>query len=386
MVPRLLSLVVAHSPVLLMARVNNYLACMAVGIIAMVVFASARSLILATAPRIWLALGPVILPVVAQEAVGTLANLHWFLLWGCFWVLWHRGRSWLTIAATTAFMALASLSEIQAVLFAPVAVVALILQPRKPLRTLLPTLAWAIGSAMQIAATLERPRPGGVQAPTLDAFERLFAGQVLLPLLSNNPATLHEWLDRSTWYEAWLLMGLFAAALTYCLLRGSWAIRWAAAAAASSAVALFATALTRNPRSQSLSALSHTAPAASMLTRYAITPQLLLMAALALGWGLSVRRGNRPIQMLITTWVLATLVVGVLNLHAPGNRRSPKLLWAGQVAIAEEACATEPLRRIRIPISPGYNWLVDMPCRRLRGVDRVDARFPRVGSMAHPAP
>lgn len=363
--PRLLSLLVAQMPVLLMARANNYLACAAVGVTAMVVFACARSVMTARLPRAWLALGPALLPVVAQEAVGSLANLHWFLLWGCFWVLWHRGERWWTVAAATAFMTLATLSEIQCALLVPVAVIASVVQRKKPLWTLLPTLAWAACSVWQLAVTMSHPRPGEHHIPSLTVLTRLFSGDVLLTLLSNDPSTLQYWLEHGAWKLPLILGALFAGLLLYSLLRGDWAVRGAGVTAVTSAVALYALAITVNELPNELTPLPETTPA-DLLLRYAIAPQLLLLTAIALGWSVALRRGSRLMMLLVAVSVLTTALVGAMNLQAPSNRRSPLTLWPAQVSIAEKKCNLAPIERSRIPISPGFTWGVEMPCQRLR--------------------
>ena len=121
LVPRAIVEVAALVPLQDYAVAVTGLCCLTVGAVAGLVHACSRDVVESRAARVVLGLVTVLVPTAAAEVLGNTANLHWFLLWLTPWVLLCRPTSWRQGWALGAVLLAVTLTEIQAVYFAPAA-------------------------------------------------------------------------------------------------------------------------------------------------------------------------------------------------------------------------------------------------------------------------
>ncbi len=107
------------------ALLMTFLSALTVTLIAMYVyFASARVFHTQWA-RVVLAMSVVLLPAAGYETNANIANLHWYLIFACFWVFVAAPRTTAGIAVGITIVALAVLSDPLAALLAPLPLIAL---------------------------------------------------------------------------------------------------------------------------------------------------------------------------------------------------------------------------------------------------------------------
>ena len=102
------------------------------------------------------ALGPLtaVAPIVAFEALGNLANLHWFLLYMSIWVLLATPRSVVGAWGMGVVALLCTATEPQCAMVLPLAVWAVVRSRRsRPV-----VLCWTVGVVAQVVTTLIAPR------------------------------------------------------------------------------------------------------------------------------------------------------------------------------------------------------------------------------------
>lgn len=120
-IPRIASGFVALTPVYYWGLATTAAACIVVGAIGSVSFYSARSLVTSYPALVAIALVPALLPLAAVEPLGTLCNLHWWALYGIFWIIFTRPTTRRTAAVLVVYTLFLGLSEIQIAFFAPLA-------------------------------------------------------------------------------------------------------------------------------------------------------------------------------------------------------------------------------------------------------------------------
>ncbi|HEU5107525.1 MAG TPA: hypothetical protein VFT95_03020, partial [Micromonosporaceae bacterium] len=122
----------------------------------------------------------VLLPAGNSEALGNLANLHWFLLYGAFWaLLWRpaaRGANILAAVVVT----LAVLSDPLVLLLVPLVLLRLLL-PSWPDR--FSAIGFGAGAVLQIVAMLGAPRAPSSDVP-VDPVRLLLAGILRDPVVT----------------------------------------------------------------------------------------------------------------------------------------------------------------------------------------------------------
>lgn len=107
--------------------------------------------------RMALGVVPVVLPLMAPEIIGNLADLHTYALWLGVWVALSLPRSRTESALTAAAALLAAMTEVQLLLMVPVLLARV--HVRRPL--LWPVIgAFLLGLAGQVASWLLAPRRG----------------------------------------------------------------------------------------------------------------------------------------------------------------------------------------------------------------------------------
>lgn len=177
LLPRLASLAVSVLPVPWWGIASTAVACLAVGAVAALSYLAAGEAVSSRAARAAVAACPLLLPLAGVEAVGNLANLHWYLSYLLFWMLWlRRDRTPAAWAGWCVVGFVAAATEIQSVLLAPAIGWRLWRTPAaRPV-----WVAWGCGIAWQAASYLTCGRPRSTSGLDGDALALGYVVNVLL--------------------------------------------------------------------------------------------------------------------------------------------------------------------------------------------------------------
>lgn len=365
-VPRLLALLTTTwAPFPKYALVLNALTCLATGVIAAAVFSSSAFALRSALLRAWLATMTVLLPVVGQEVVGSVANLHWFFLWGAFWVLQNRPSSRGGAVGAACFLLAATLSEIQTALLLPLAVGIGVRAVRRGEGVPARLAAFGVGVAVQLVATLAAPRVNHrAWVGALDLTQDL-GRQVLLPLWSGNERQLQSWLAFGGWWVAAVCGLPVLLAVAYVAVRGGRTARLLALALVLLALVTFTTAVSLNATQDGALAAGRAVRSQVFLSRYGLVPQLALLAGVALAAQVALEHRDRAGAVPLRALVAALVVPGLLSFHVPTNRRDPANDWPRQSAQAARSCRADGASRVVLQVSPDHRWKLSVPCQRI---------------------
>lgn len=188
-VPRLVAIVVvAVVPVDAWAIAVTLVALCLVAAAAAATWVVAREIVPWGPARLALAVVPTIVPAMGAESLGNLANLHTTCFWLACWILLARPRRGLASAGWAVVVLACMLTEVQALLLVPLAVVHLVVHRRAGLPV---ALAALVGAAAQAASMLLSPRGGypdiGIGVPDVVL---AWLVQAVLPLLSTDTASI----------------------------------------------------------------------------------------------------------------------------------------------------------------------------------------------------
>ena len=154
-------------------------ACLLAGGTAALVYVFSRDVIDTQVSRLGLAAVTVLIPLAGQEPVGNLANLHWYLLFLTPWLLLATPRSTAGTVAMCLVALASTLTESQAVIFAPIAIWRLVSSaPARPVM-----VCWFVGVGGQLLTFLLAPRvlSGGGWPPPMSVIKG-YLGNVSLTI------------------------------------------------------------------------------------------------------------------------------------------------------------------------------------------------------------
>ena len=153
LVPRVTSwTIMSVFPAQWWATATNLAACSIVGAVAGLVFFFSRDVTSFWPSRVALGLLTAVAPIVGFEALGNLANLHWFLLYLSIWVLLAIPRSVIGAWGMGAVALLCTATEPQCAMFLPLAVWAVVRSRRsRPV-----VLCWTVGVVAQVVDNADR--------------------------------------------------------------------------------------------------------------------------------------------------------------------------------------------------------------------------------------
>jgi len=344
LVPRLLAAIAAAAPLGGAAAILAVGSALGVSATAIVVWWATGGWIGSPLARGVLAALVVLVPAGQTETLNNAANLHWFLLFGAFWVFcWEPDGRWGRIAGGLVVFAAAA-SDPLVVLLAGAA--AFRWRHRRVLRSGVPYAAAIAGLAVQAVS------------PLVGTSDRAFASWA-------------SWWNLGPWY-ANRVVG--RSVLGTRLLGDDGVAAWLATAAA---VLLLGAALwhlirrVTGPRREltllalGTSVLTYLVPVFSTgvaAARYEVLPVLLLVSAVVVavdGCGVAVRHRHLVVAALL--W--AVVLVGI-DFRVPTSRGDGPT-WARGLAAAEERCATGA-SVAPAPITPREGaWTAALPCDRL---------------------
>lgn len=375
--PRLLAAVAVRDPEHLAGRLAVLSATTAAGL-ALAVFATSRAHLPSRAVRSALALSVVLLPVTRVEVLANAANVQWYALFCCWWLLLFRPSTRLGHVALAGLVLLLVTSAPLTLLLWPLAAARLLALARREQAVV---LAMAVGTALQLLVVAQGTRPPSTVRPGAGDLASSWLVRACLGLLGVTPASGAV---RTLGWAAVALATLVVLGCAVVAARDAGRARLAVVALLSSALLLsgalgFQWTPGLRPTREDLHLL--------VGGRYSVAPVLLVVVIVAAAAQtlLSRRARARPAERrgepgrarlvsgalaLPVVAALVALVVGfVADFRVPGAR-STGYTWDQSLGRASAVCARYPaLVEIDLPITPS-GWTFDLPCDYFRASGR----------------
>jgi hypothetical protein len=361
LVPRLIAGIAAALPVKDAAAGMAVGSAAVVALIAGFVYLASAEVVRSRAARLGLAATVVLLPIPGSELLANATNLHFYLLFACFWALLWQSETAFGLGSRSAVVVATALSDPLSALFLPLAIVGPI--ARRSIRGLVVPGFFLAALVAQFAIIAGGARPERNWSFRLGALPDIFALRVAGGLLVGDRFLGDAWgaYGRGFAYGALLLV---ASVIVFLLLRSD--RRRVAFAFVSLAYAglFFCVQLVGRGTGGMDPELHGFRLNAS---RYVLVPFLLLTTViLVLTDGMAERRRglvriwSRRAALL---WVVALLAV---NYSVTTDRsRGPR--WDQELAGARQSCSSPDTRRARVLVapSPPEVWFATIPCRRI---------------------
>jgi hypothetical protein len=352
-VPRLIAGIVATLPVHEAAAGMAIGAAVVVALVAGFVYVAASEVVPARLPRLALAAAVLLLPVPGSELLANATNLHFYLLFACFWALLWQSESPFALGSRAVVVIATALSDPLSVLFLPLAVVAP--AARRSARAFVVTGLFLAALLVQLAIIAGGVRPERNWGFRLGALPEIFALRVAGGLLVGDRFLGDAWdgYGRAFAYGALLLVALVIA----LLLRRSDRRTIAFALIALGYAGLFfcVQLIGRGTGGMDPDLHGFRLNAA----RYILVPFLLVVSVIVV---LAARRPGAWVRRAALVWLAALLAV---NYSVTSDRsRGPR--WDRELAHAHRACTTTGKRTARVLVapSPPHVWFATIPCRR----------------------
>jgi hypothetical protein len=149
--PRAAAAVAAVLPLELAAVVLSAAWALVLALLAAFVYAASGEILRSRALRVALAALTALLPAAGSELLGNTANLHFYLVYACFWAFVWRKTTTLALTARATVVAVTALSDPLTLLFAPLALWNAV--SRRGRRELVVPASLLAGLAVQLGAT-----------------------------------------------------------------------------------------------------------------------------------------------------------------------------------------------------------------------------------------
>lgn len=372
-IPRLASApIVQFLPISWWAEAVTVMASIVLGGITVLVYLLSGHTVQSVIARLGLAGIVVLVPLAGNEAVGTLNNLHWYVLFLLPWVLMARPKTlratvWLAILALALVM-----TEPQCVFFAPLACY---LALRRRTSRLIVS-GWFLGVAIQALTLLLAPRFERSGVPPFASALKGYLLNVSLTNVTSSSHALGSMILSTQWWAAWAVFMLFVGFAVVGWIYGCWSIRVMLASVLTASIASwFASFYVNNVRGLYYSQLSKQELAHVPLVRWGTGGAMLLTsvvplaaAALAPRVATAHHQAQHPIwrrirQLLPSVLVLALLVMMSFSFISRSSVRvGPN--WARSLTDARQLCKQTGSRQITVPIAP-RGWGIKLSCLKL---------------------
>ena len=361
LIPRVATALVADLlPAAWWAVAVNALACLAVGGVAGLVFLFSRDIVTFWPSRLALGFIAVLTPVAGLEAIGNLANLHWFLLYLTPWLLLATPRSTIGASAMAVVAALCTGTEPQCAIFLPL-VIWRIVQSR---RTWPVAAGWLVGFAAQVITTLISPRAVATHYPPLASTVEGYVLNAGMTLGTTNQVILGRLILGAGWWIGSAGVAAIIAVAVLGAVRGGLMVRVAIASLLWGSVASWAASfvLGSNP-ALFYSHQTDEQLRGPLLVRWGTAASMLLVATIPVAVGALVQRYPRW-RPAGAGLLVAMLLIMAGNLF-PAPAPEPPSWWTA-VEQTESVCRSKPYATIKVVASPP-DWLVLVPCSWLVG-------------------
>jgi hypothetical protein len=359
--PRLIAEVAAAFPLEHAALVFALASALAVSLVAAFVYFASASIIASPSLRFALASLVVLLPAAGSELLGNATNLHFHLMFGCFWAFIWRSESYGALASRSAVATVTALGDPLAVVFLPLVVWSAWTSRTK--RGLIVPIAFGLALAVQATAILASgDGPERLTRFDIEDLLPLFALRVTGSLLVGDGFIDELWfhLGRLFSYGALVLVGtLVAVGLAYSDRRR----RIIVLVCCGYAILLFSIFLvgrgSAGMRPGADAASWHLAGA-----RFTLAPILLLTTALLVL--VDGRSRTAPWRYLRGVAVALIAILAIANFSFKSERSlGPR--WQPELANARARCTGPERAPIRVRVAPApFGFFLNSTCDRIR--------------------
>ena len=349
-----------------------------VSCLSLYVYFASGSLLRSQWARALLAGLAVLLPATAFETNASAANLHWYLIFACFWVFVVRSESWPAVAAGSAVVLAATLSDPLSGLLLPLALVHA--ANRKTWRGRVVLLAFLLGLAGQLLFGVLPEPPSAFFNADLSSVPEIYGLRVAGSFLVGDRylAFLWEKFGVAFPFTSLALVVLIAG---YGIARGNARARLYIVVSLVYSFLFFGVTLKIRGTEGFLDK-----PFSLNGSRYTVVPILFLVVVTLLVLDRREPRLSearwRDIQYAFVLFTLTLVLLNFSNLSV----RSPAPSWRAGLAAARDECAAgprgvppgqpaDPLRPVVVmregralvvvPIAPG-DWPVVVSCERVQ--------------------
>jgi hypothetical protein len=360
-VPRLVAGIVARLPAADAAAGMAIGAASVIALVAGFVYLSSAEMIQSKAARLALAAAVVFVPVPGTELLANTTNVHFYLLFGCFWALIWQSETRVAVTARSAVATAAALSDPLCVLFLPLAVIGPTV--RRSRRSLMVSGLFGSALLVQLAVLASGTRPERNWGFRLGALPDIFSLRVAGGLLVGDRFLGDAWAayGRGFAYGAFLLVAVVIAALLARSDRR--AILFTLLALGYAGLFFCVQLFGRGTGGMDPEWHGFQVNGA----RYILLPFFLATSViLVLADRLADARHSRAsgvIRYAALVWLTILLAV---NFSITSDRsRGPR--WNHQLELGRRVCANTQRRTVTVLVSPAPPrvWYATIPCRRL---------------------
>jgi hypothetical protein len=367
-IPRIISgIAYSIAPIDAYATLISFLSCVAVASIAVGTYFLSGQLFQHRSYRLMVSLIPVLLPVGPLEVLGNVANLHWYLLWLCPWLLIYEPRTWNARAVLFVATLATVTTEIIVGIFLPLALWAIVKR-----RNYWAPAALIVGIGFQLLATIADPRYA--ESPRLDSVDPL---SVIYGFLLQAVGSIWE-TDSSTMALNVVTFGGFAVAIPAIIIFGlliyvvvygqmKWKVAALYAFAAAAACWGAATVLNPSPAFDFANFSKEDWLSGFTFFRYAAAPSMFLLALVPIACAVADdrrligRSGTRYLAPVILAVFLSTSYFQASSARQTGPE------WKDGVQAAAEQCSADSsLPAAVVSVTPA-SWQVTVPCHLIPG-------------------
>jgi hypothetical protein len=346
-VPRLLAGLATLAPPSALAAVLAVQAALCTALIAVLVYVASGSHLTSRLSRVVVSAVVVVAPLAQDDALNSIANLHWYGFYAMFWVLIWTPRSPAGRVAAAVLVGLVAASDILVLAFVPLALVrALRRRPDGSRDRHGIVLAALLGSglALQIAGLLFGSSSRQLSLNPVRALIGYAVRVVPAPLVGQ------RWLGTGEVGTRWLVL----AALAWLVLLG--AVLVARRGPVRPGWPLAVTAVLHSLALYVLPVLL----SGVATPRYALAPAMLLVTALVAALQPAGALASAKVPLYAFVALLA--VVCAVNLRIDNSRaHGPR--WSTEFDRARQSCTTGATAEVPIPPVDDNHWRVRLPCR-----------------------
>jgi hypothetical protein len=366
--PRLINGLAAALPLEHAALVLSVVSALVVSFLSVYVYFASASLLRSQWARVMLAGLVVLMPATAYETNANTINLHFYLIFACFWAFLARPRSWLATAAGAAVALAAALSDPLAGLLMPLALLQGITS--QTWRSRIIPLVFVVGLAAQLVLAVTREAPKPFSEASIAALPGIYALRVAGSLFVGD-RFLDELWELGGWAFAYGSLVLVLLMATYGMVKADLRRRFYLTTCLVYSMAFLAVPLMLRGTEDFILQQGFSLNG----SRYTVVPILFLVVLVLLvldepGLGLPEATWRKAQY----AFVLLTVALVVVNYPNPAVRTAGPS-WRTALAVAQRDCAGEGEERwgetdkARIPVAPNIQppvWVVQVKCERIR--------------------
>lgn len=352
LVPRLIAGVVGLLSVDRAALAVSLGGSAVLALLAAFVYAASGQALRSRAARLGLAAALLLLPIAGDELYANLLNLHFYMVFACFWALVWQAETGGALAARSAIVVAVTLSDPLTVLLVPLVLVGPAM--RRTSRAFVVPGVFLAGLAAQLLLMQSGELPQRNWAFHVSDLPEIFALRITGGLLVGDHFLGDLWLEYGHAFS-YTALGVVALVLAALLLRADRRTAAFSLIAVLYAGLFFCVQMTGR-------GTSGIAPVTGSFhlhhARYALLPFLFLVTALL---ALVDRGPPRPwLRGAAAVWLVALIAV---NYQIGPNDRSSGPRWQPQLAEARARCTRrDDVARILVAPAPPKVWFAHLRC------------------------